>query len=294
LLVLMRRDARPALTVTLCLASLALDASQDPATFQRVSIRPAAGVGVVVNTWRKAPPLTVLDDRVEARRVTVVDLARVAYGFENLHPDRVVRSGVGVWTERVQYDVTATSDRPWTRAPAGDRVPRELRLMLRTLLEERFALAARVEDRPTPAYALRMVQPGVLGPGLKPSSNTCLGPYMDPSPDGHETKPRCPFSRKDDAIEEGAVTMAEFAYLLSDRQRRPIVDDTHLEGRYDIVLTVWPAGRPRPSEAEDAAAELYTTAFRAAMRSQLGLEIRTAKLPLRTLVITRARQPLLD
>ena len=285
------RFERSALVAALAipLMPIALLARQPgTSTFQLVSIARAVSVepGVVFDVNKGTMPLRFLPDgRFEARDVSLVDLARVAFGFEALNPtDGIVRTSAGRWSERTRYDIVAVGDRPWSQPPVGERIPLELRAMLRRLLEDRFALAASIEQRRVPAYVLRTLPSN--SPGRpRPSAATCVGPYTDAVLAAPPLR-RCSLTLDSDRIEAEAVTMAEFVRLLrtmgwrlSDRQ---IVDNTGLVGRFDIALKI-----PRSlSAGADNFKEL-----RAAVQAQLGLDLQPAKLRLPTLHITRARQP---
>jgi uncharacterized protein (TIGR03435 family) len=255
--------------------------------FQLVSIARAEPVEsiAVFDVNKGATPLKFLPDgRFEARDVSLVDLARVAFGFESLNPtDGVVRTSAGRWSERARYDIVAVSDRPWSQPPVGERVPSELRQKLQRLLEDRFALAARIEHRRVPAYVLRTSQSNSAG-RLRPSAATCAGPYA--TAPAEPSIRQCSLRLESDRIEAEAVTMPEFVRLLrtmgwrlSDRQ---VVDGTGLTGRFDITLII-----PRASSAKVD----YVKDLRAALRAQLGLDLQSAKLKLPTLHITSARQP---
>jgi uncharacterized protein (TIGR03435 family) len=75
------------------------------------------------------------------RRVTMVDLVRIAW---NVPANKV--SGGPSWLEMDKFDILA-------KAPAGV-TPESVKLMLRSLLQERFALAAHNGTKPMPAFGL--------------------------------------------------------------------------------------------------------------------------------------------
>ena len=137
-----------------------------------ISSRPARG-------WLVKPVTVLPGGRFEARNQTLENLVRLAYGFERLNPhDTVKTPAFSSWIAADEFDVTATMDGEWTTPPAGETVPTELRGLLRTLLEDRFDLKARVETRPVSVYALRLAnQAGSPGPGLRPAANDCLSAH---------------------------------------------------------------------------------------------------------------------
>jgi uncharacterized protein (TIGR03435 family) len=79
--------------------------------------------------------------RFEVKNATMVDLIRLAYGLD---PDKVL--GGPNWLEMDRFDVLA-------KVPA-DSTPDMQKLMLQSLLEERFKLVVHKDTRPMPAYAL--------------------------------------------------------------------------------------------------------------------------------------------
>jgi uncharacterized protein (TIGR03435 family) len=79
--------------------------------------------------------------RYEVKNATLVDLIRIAYGFD---PDKVL--GGPNWLEVDRFDVLA-------KMPA-DSTPETQKLMLQSLLEDRFKLVVHKDTRPLPTYAL--------------------------------------------------------------------------------------------------------------------------------------------
>ena len=227
-----------------------------------------------------------------------MDLARVAYGFENLDPKHYVKSSTGRWTNNERFDLIALSNRPWSPVAAGERLPPELRLMLRGLLEDRFELKVDFETRRAPVVALRLIEAGKPGPMLRQSTNDCELPELNPQAGAPKGTGPCASVLDRDRIEAPGFTMRQFAELLSTTYiaDRPIVDDTRLEGRFDIVVMTGLQSMPAetPSARDLQAAARYPSVLREAMKAQLGLELRSAKLPVQTLLIERATRPLLD
>src|SRR5262249_46385052 len=103
--------------------------------------------------------------------------------------------------------------------------------MLRTLLEDRFALRAHMDTRRLPALALTTARGDrSLGPSLKRSAVQCPA---TPSPDRW-----CGFRHTTGVVEAQAVTMAEVATYFGPFAaiRRPLEDRTELKERYDFHL----------------------------------------------------------
>lgn len=277
------------------LQGVALPPAQQPAqTFQFISIRPVPGIcptlALCLGAGSKAPSslphsISVLPGgRFEARNQPFENLARLAFGFEGVDPRKgVVSMPRLAWMEQDRFDVTAITDREWSVPPAGDRVPAELRVMLRGLLEQRFQMKARLHTRKMDVYAVRLSNQEP-GPGLRRSNGECLGPYTDAQ--SGDDRPACPFRLEVNLVEAGAVTMIEAARIISRIQGladRPVIDDTGLPGTYDLRLSI--------DRTILGGLERRAIAIRDELGRQLGLTLEKAKLPIPTLVIDRARKP---
>jgi uncharacterized protein (TIGR03435 family) len=103
-------------------------------------------------------------------RLTVANLPlrmliRVAYDVQDLQ----VVGGPSDLLSR-KFDITAKAE-----AGTGQTL-REMAVLLRTLLSERFALVVRSESRDAPIYALVVARKdGALGPAMKVSTSDCAG-----------------------------------------------------------------------------------------------------------------------
>jgi uncharacterized protein (TIGR03435 family) len=144
--------------------AIAIIEAQAPRAFDAASVKR--------NTNGRGLPsiVAVTGNRLSAPFVTARELIRVAYGVE----DHQVVGGPG-WIGTDHFEVSATiPDRtPLTVVPD----------MLRTLLLERFALAAHTEQRDLPIYALLFT--GQLGPQMRRSGPQCApltGPPGIPAP----------------------------------------------------------------------------------------------------------------
>jgi uncharacterized protein (TIGR03435 family) len=85
----------------------------------------------------------VRNERYEIKYATMVDLVRLAYGVT---PDKIL--GGPSWLEMNHFDILA-------KVPPHSDADSQ-KLMLQSLLEERFKLVAHKEDKPLPTYALTM------------------------------------------------------------------------------------------------------------------------------------------
>jgi uncharacterized protein (TIGR03435 family) len=183
------------------------------------------------------------------------------------------------------------------RAPENTTLD-QMRRMMRSLLAERFQLAVHYETREAPAFALVLVRPGTTGPNLRPhpASDACdaaapewqtrvareLPPVCGviahvPS----ATDPHSAFGGRGvglGLLASSLPTMTGMAVV-----PKPVVDRTGLDGLYDFTLE-W--SLPPDAQTIDTAA-----AFRGALKSQLGLELKPVQAPIDILVIDRIERP---
>src|SRR5579863_2260586 len=75
------------------------------------------------------------------------------------------------WARTDRYTIDA-------RAPSANPTKDQMRLMMQSLLAERFHLAAHFETREQPVLALTLAKPGKVGPKLRPHGD---GPSCDPA-----------------------------------------------------------------------------------------------------------------
>jgi uncharacterized protein (TIGR03435 family) len=120
--------------------------------FDVASVKPNASGEIRQSSQIGKSSLTLTNMRVRAMLV-------LAFGI--MQPERIF--DLPSWTERERFDVAA-------KAPPNTPDD-QLRLMLRTLLAERFRLIVHTEMREQPVYALVIARADeVLGPNLKPST----------------------------------------------------------------------------------------------------------------------------
>ena len=191
--------------------------------------------------------------------VTLRACVKWAYGVRD---DQVLGPA---WTGTERYDIAA-------KAGAPTPVP-ELRLMLRTLLADRFGLTLHHETREHPVFVLLV---GGNGPKLTPSP--AAGPGK--------------LKIVDSSLLFQHYTLAEFAERLSVTLGRPVLDRTGIAGVFDISVSIasgvgemkLAAERARlANEPEDASRYL------AALR-QAGLKLESEKAPVEVLVIDHAER----
>jgi uncharacterized protein (TIGR03435 family) len=192
-------------------------------------------------------------------RATNVTLKRTISGAYGIGQDRVL-GGPG-WTESDRFQITATAGQP-----AGEDV---LNAMLQTLLAERFHLTLHHEIRRGETLRLEAAK---NGPKLQ-AADAAATSYIN----GHGR------------LDATALSMGQFSEILSRELRLPVVDRTGLRGAFNFTLH-WNADRPRITDPDEAAADLRWE-ISTAMTQQLGLAMKSQRMPLDMLVIDHAERP---
>jgi len=244
--------------------------------------------------------------RFSATNVTLKLLIRNAYQLQDFQI-----AGGPAWISSDHFDIVAkidAADAPAT-PPAPmlpGQGPTRLQLMIRSLLADRFKLAAHTETKDQPIYALVLARSdGRLGPSLKKSETDCAalmaargrGPVAPPAPG---TPMPCGIRIGMGNISVGGSTLAQFANSLGMFVGRIVQDRTGLTGAYDFDLT-WtpdqmpqrPPGAPgdQPIRANGVDIDPNGPSIFTAVQEQLGLKLDAQRGPVEMLVIDRAEKP---
>jgi uncharacterized protein (TIGR03435 family) len=243
--------------------------------------------------------------RFRATNSTLVRLVQIAYGLRPMDP---VLEGPA-WARTDGYDVEAAPERRVSVTQA--------RLMIRTLLAERFRLAVKQEAREMPIYALTLARNDRrLGPQIARPSGECMNPILplaraannapERIPDSSMAGPQppvgqagryCGMSLGPGSVRGGSVPMATLASLIGQSVDRPVVDRTGLAASFDFDLQ-FAAARGRgllsgalspdaaPAPGGGGAPSIFT-----ALQDQLGLKLEATRGPVDVLVIDRAEPP---
>jgi uncharacterized protein (TIGR03435 family) len=229
--------------------TLARAQSEAPSAFEVASIKPLQGfVNARVN--------------ISGPRVTMS-----GYGLEGLVMDvyKVASwqiSGGPVWLRTDPFEIVAKA--PGDASPT----PEQLRLMLQTLLEERFGLKVHRETKEGPVYALVVAK---NGPKMKRSTAT----DASFSAGGPHQVVKLTFQKRD---------MEFFVHQLPANAPlgRSVLDKTGLTGDWDFELTFMPGAPPPDSNVPD----LFT-----ALQEQLGLKLESQRGLVEKLIIDHAEKP---
>ncbi|HET9830055.1 MAG TPA: TIGR03435 family protein [Vicinamibacterales bacterium] len=205
------------LTAVLFAANAA--AAQTSEKFEVASVKPS--------TTGAGPPNLVVDPgRFTATGVVLADLIRYAYGFNALASQSQVSGGPS-WITTTRFDIVATSKGQPTLS------------MLKALLEDRFKVAAHVESREVPTYALLVERPdGRLGPAIHPSTSTCEGAGGTLPPTSSSANTRCGIQGRPGSYRGDGTSLSQLARALGNFPAigRAVVDRTSVTGVFDWTL----------------------------------------------------------
>jgi len=208
--------------------------------------------------------------RLTITQLTLRQLVQLSYGV--LHYQ--VTGGPG-WTENDRFDITAKAPEssPATKfVPKSPKVtpPKEMLLMLRALLVDRFHLKLHTETKDVSAYALVAARSGPK-----------LSQPKDPDEYSVVTFGRTDKEDRPWTMQGHNASMAQLAARLAERYRRPVVDETGIMGQFDFHFEF---------AAEDAPTDAGPSLF-SAIEEQAGLKLASIKAPQQTLVIDHAEKP---
>jgi bla regulator protein blaR1 len=187
----------------------------------------------------------------------------------------------------------------------------QMRLMMQSLLADRFGLKTHFEMQPMPVLALRLIKPGSPGPTLRsadnkfpcdapapplPATKDSKMPDRNGIPDGFPFVCNFMLMRKPgNPMLLGAryVSTAMIADALSglSNMGRPIVDETGLTGRYDFTLQWTPEENSEVPGGASTTEEPAGPTFVNAVEEQLGMKLESTGAPVQILVIDHIEQP---
>lgn len=269
------------IVLALLFSALAVQAQQPDLAFEAASVKPSS-LNWCFTTMQGGPGSSD-PGRITYKCVNLRNLLSWAYGVGY---DAVLGPQ---WLDDARFDIVATMARGTTKEQS--------RLMLVHLLEERFKLVAHRETRDTSGFALVVAKGGpilkeasedsVSGDGGGPAEQLPAG-QRKLDEDGFPVMPTGP-GVQERCIEGGCrfrATRASMQELAANLPCRcPIVDQTHLTGRYDFILTcdVGPLIRLGLQDDQARAADhpsSFPDVFHA-LQTQLGLKLERKNVPTR-------------
>lgn len=252
--------------------------AQQPPAFEVASVKPN-------NAGRMGYQRFILQagDRLTSENFLLLNFITEAY--LNKHAELIDPPN---WITEERYDINAKAEKPVSRD--------EMRLMLRSLLADRFKLAVHTENREGEIFALVIARKdGKLGPHLRPAAKTCAELRAETeSPDADP----CGVGSIANVLFRG--TMRARGFRLSDvmgrMQReagRRIVDKTGLTGAFDWELTFTPAVFTNPNFPPErlGGVDPDGPSIFTALQEQWGLKLEPQKDVGKVLIIDHVERP---
>jgi uncharacterized protein (TIGR03435 family) len=263
--------------------------AQTPA-FDVASIRPTPSTAVDQRSEIRGNP----NGRFTATNSTARSIVLRAYGLVD---SQLI--GAPEWLATERYGIDA-------RGPAPPDGPESLMPLVRTLLVERFKLKAHPETRELPAYALTVArrdrQPGSQ---LRPTETDCTRAttlsadevraaardgwppcgmvyfvsFVTTTSGGNTVKMR---------VRRSGTTLAALATALQANVERPVVDQTGLEGRFDVEYSFAP--QPPTPGVESVFGPEAPPLF-VALEEELGLKLESRRMQVPVLVVDSIERP---
>lgn len=200
------------------------------------------------------------------------------------------------WATTDGFDIEARA--------SGNTTKDQMRLMMRSLLADRFKFAIHTEAREVPVLAFTLAKAGKLGPQLRPhpADASC---QTDPSaaagvPDAFFEKipggfpaicngilgvpPSVPGRSR---LGGRNVTIAFMADMFSQRVSpgRPMIDATGLTGTFDFLIEFVPDSLTPAVPPDDG------PTFQEALQDQLGLKMQSRKSEMQMIVVDHVERP---
>jgi uncharacterized protein (TIGR03435 family) len=239
----------------------------------------------------------------------LLSIVAQAYKFTNLSDATNMIFGMPDWAYAKRFDIEA-------EAPGNPTLDQK-RLMLQSLLADRFHLVAHREKRQLPVYAVVLAKPGKLGPQLHPRNNDAectTAPQPLPGGVSASSSSEAPADAAVALLQQYSCGRAEGGLLSSnDHDRvwaggrkmdmgsiansiggmeateRPIVDQTGLSGLFDFTVE-WShqlqglSVNPQPDIPG-------MMSLADALRDQLGLKLKRTTASVDVLVIDHVEEP---
>ena len=213
-------------------------------------------------------------------------------------------AGAPAWVRNARYDIEARAQ--------GNPTKDQMRLMVQSVLVDRFKLAFHYETRQLPVYALVLSKEGKLGPQLKPSDGSCsstpddikavnTAPELPPSASSASQSspipcgvlmpvpPSAPGRMRIAGRKVTLAYLAEMASAPATGVDRPVIDRTGLSGTFDMSFEFAPTpnGPPPPGFTPDETGPTFIEGI----QDMLGLKLQPQTGPVNVLVIDHVEEP---
>jgi uncharacterized protein (TIGR03435 family) len=203
--------------------------------------------------------------------------------------EQFLRTQIPAWVMSDRFDIEARAE--------GNPDKDQMRLMMRSLLADRFKLGIHFETRQVPVFALALIKPGKTGAGLQPhpadypcstvpdaSQNQTAGQFpvlcggLFPMPPGVPGRQHIGARRVN--MEFVANSLSAMGQL-----ERPVIDRTGLTGNFDFALE-W-----EPESGANAQPDSAGPTFLEALKDQLGIKLESQKGPAEVIILDHVEHP---
>ena len=249
-----------ALTLILFAATAAFGQSADAPAFDVASVK-VSPPGTVPGDHRRRDNIQVSPGTVTMRGISLKGAIRWAWHvteFQVTGPD---------WLDSERYEIAGKA--------AGPATEEQLRLMMQSLLQERFKLALHRQTKELSAYVL------VVGKN---------GPKV------HETKTEgeasIDINQRQLSVSVQRAPVSQLIDLMSNVLRAPVIDMTGLTGRYDLTLNVakYAADMAAQGKSMDSAPADPQALISMILQEELGLRLEARKMPLELVIVDHAEK----
>lgn len=255
-----------------------------PAEFDVAVIRPSApdkrGLNIMING----------SGEINVQGASLQDLITFAWDINTQ-----MIADAPKWLNDDHWDILGKASTDAAASPGAPPMidPDDLKVMLQSLLADRFKLKVHNEDRPTDAYTLVAANPKMKK--ADPLNRT--GCKTGPGPDGKD--PRIANPNLGRLVTCQNMTMAQFAEQLQSMAsgwvKAPVLDATGIEGAYDFTLSFSTTSQVRASQRGNADGDTASDPSGAislpdALVKEIGVRMEKQKRPVAALVIDHVEQ----
>jgi len=234
----------------------------------------------------------VSPDSYNAKRATIRDVLAYAFGLGYEHE----MANAPSWMANDRFDIQGKLDDDQVASLRRLGRDEQMRLMVQSMLVERFHLRYHFETRELPVYLLEVaksgfkcprdtISPPAIADPSRPRFRWSAAPAPPPPPPGWH--PPSPSEQKTLMQSLNLRTRGWPFWLLvatlshqPELDGRPVIDKTGLEGAYDCEMNWSQAG-------SDGTGQFFFSA----VRDQLGLTLQPSKGPVEVLVIDSISRP---
>ncbi len=221
-------------------------------------------------------------DTISLSNTPIKSLIAHAYGIKQ---DAIV--GAPSWVGTEEFDINAK-----VLPDANGVVPRlnqqEIEARFKTLLRDRFQLAAHFETRRIPVYELSVAGTGSKLKAASPGDNYASGIKMPNGRTGAGLR-----IVDNHRFTGQAITTRTLADTLSDILERTVLDQTNLAGLYDVSFPIPFGEKPTGGDAADGhgGETEQQPSLASVLSDELGLRLKPAKADGKVLVIDKINEP---